>query len=741
MRDRILEVLNRCDKALTIYEVSEELGVSSVSDIEALCDELRKLEEESLIYHTNKDKYMLLANSHLRRGVIRVNKKGFGFVSLSSGEDDIYIDVSNMNGAIHNDIVIVEIISKKNLSRVEGRVLKVVKRQIEDYIGEITIDDKGRGIIKLDDNKVKIEIMIPKEDTLNAVDGHKVIVNLVKKVTHTKYIGIVKEIIGHKDDPGVDILSIIYKYGINTVFSDEVVDELRKIPNNVLEEDKIGRRDLTNEVIFTIDGADTKDIDDAISLKILSNGNYQLGVHIADVSYYVREGSAIDNEAMDRGTSVYLVDRVIPMIPHELSNGICSLNEGVERLAISCVMEFNNKGKQVNYEIFPSVIKSNKKMTYSNVNRIIENQENVSGYEEYFDTLLKMKELAHILRKAKEDRGYLDFDVDEAKIIVNDKGMAIDVVKRERGEGEKLIEDFMIAANECVASHIYYMSLPFIYRVHEYPKEEKLREFLEFVSSLGYNLLGDLKDNHPKTLQRILNELKTKKESKILSTLMLRCMQKAVYKPVNLGHYALGSKCYTHFTSPIRRYPDTTVHRLLRTYLFENKLDNNTLSHWEDKLVYIAEHSSLKERSSIDCERDVDDMKMAEYMESHIGEEFVGMVSSVTNFGMFVELDNLIEGLVPLRDMPDFFHFDERTLSLTGEKSHVKYTIGDIVKVKVVRASRIDATIDFEVVQNISNPSKSNISKKKLDNRRNNRDNYKKNMRKKFYRGKTDKKR
>ena len=455
MRDRILEVLNRCDKALTIYEVSEELGVSSVSDIEALCDELRKLEEESLIYHTNKDKYMLLANSHLRRGVIRVNKKGFGFVSLSSGEDDIYIDVSNMNGAIHNDIVIVEIISKKNLSRVEGRVLKVVKRQIEDYIGEITIDDKGRGIIKLDDNKVKIEIMIPKEDTLNAVDGHKVIVNLVKKVTHTKYIGIVKEIIGHKDDPGVDILSIIYKYGINTVFSDEVVDELRKMPNNVLEEDKIGRRDLTNEVIFTIDGADTKDIDDAISLKILSNGNYQLGVHIADVSYYVREGSAIDNEAMDRGTSVYLVDRVIPMIPHELSNGICSLNEGVERLAISCVMEFNNKGKQVNYEIFPSVIKSNKKMTYSNVNKIIENQENVSGYEEYFDTLSKMKELAHILRKAKEDRGYLDFDVDEAKIIVNDKGMAIDVVKRERGEGEKLIEDFMIAAYECVASHIY----------------------------------------------------------------------------------------------------------------------------------------------------------------------------------------------------------------------------------------------------------------------------------------------
>ena len=722
MRDRILEVLNRCDKALTIYEVSEELGVSSVSDIEALCDELRKLEEESLIYHTNKDKYMLLANSHLRRGVIRVNKKGFGFVSLSSGEDNIYIDVSNMNGAIHNDIVIVEIISKKNLSRVEGRVLKVVKRQIEDYIGEITIDDKGRGIIKLDDNKVKIEIMIPKEDTLNAVDGHKVIVNLVKKVTHTKYIGIVKEIIGHKDDPGVDILSIIYKYGINTVFSDEVVDELRKMPNNVLEEDKIGRRDLTNEVIFTIDGADTKDIDDAISLKILSNGNYQLGVHIADVSYYVREGSAIDNEAMDRGTSVYLVDRVIPMIPHELSNGICSLNEGVERLAISCV------------------IKSNKKMTYSNVNKIIENQENVSGYEEYFDTLLKMKELAHILRKAKEDRGYLDFDVDEAKIIVNDKGMAIDVVKRERGEGEKLIEDFMIAANECVASHIYYMGLPFIYRVHEYPKEEKLREFLEFVSSLGYNLLGDLKDNHPKTLQRILNELKTKKESKILSTLMLRCMQKAVYKPVNLGHYALASKCYTHFTSPIRRYPDTTVHRLLRTYLFENKLDNNTLSHWEDKLVYIAEHSSLKERSSIDCERDVDDMKMAEYMESHIGEEFVGMVSSVTNFGMFVELDNLIEGLVPLRDMPDFFHFDERTLSLTGEKSRVKYTIGDMVKVKVVRASRIDATIDFEVVQNISNPSKSNISKKKLDNRRNNRDNYKKNMRKKFYRGKTDKK-
>ena len=404
---------------------------------------------------------------------------------------------------------------------------------------------------------------------------------------------------------------------------------------------------------------------------------------------------------MERGTSVYLVDRVIPMLPHELSNGICSLNPNVERLAISCVMEFDANGKQLNYEIFESIIKSRIQMTYKNVNSILEDNKVPEGYEEYEKDLRAMLEFAHILRKAKVNRGYIDFEVDEAKIIVDEECKPTKIALRERGEGEKLIEDFMIAANECVASHIYFMNLPFIYRVHEVPKEERIRDYLAFVSSLGYTVTGDIKSSDPRAVQNIIKQLEDKPEFKILSTLLLRSMQKAVYRPENLGHYGLASKCYTHFTSPIRRYPDTTVHRLLRTYLFDGKIDMSTIKKWEEKLVYIAEHSSARERASVDCEREVEDMKMAEYMEGHIGEEFEGMISSVTNFGMFVELDNLIEGLVPLRDMNDFFHFDEVNMSLVGEKSHVKYQIGERLIVKVVRASKEEKTIDFEVVRKV----------------------------------------
>lgn len=544
--------------------------------------------------------------------------------------------------------------------------------------------------------------MIAKEDSLNAVDGHKVVVELIKKLNNnSKYSGKVVEIIGHKNDPGVDILSIVYKYKINTEFPEDVKEEVKNIPMEVRDIDLVGRRDLRNLEIFTIDGDDTKDIDDAISIELMNNGHYKLGVHIADVSYYVKEGSPLDNEAMERGTSVYLVDRVIPMLPHELSNGICSLNPNVDRLAISCVMEFDHDGKQLDYEIFPSVIRSRIQMTYKKVNSILEDNVVPEGYEPYEKSLRLMEELAQILRKMKVKRGYIDFEVDEAKILVDKDCKPVNVVLRDRGAGEKLIEDFMIAANECVATHIYFMSLPFIYRVHEVPKEEKLRSYLSFVGSLGYQVPGDLKDTSPKTVQKIIKYLEDKPEFKILSSLLLRSMQKAVYRPENLGHYGLASQCYTHFTSPIRRYPDTTVHRLLRTYLFNKELDMGTIRKWEEKLIYISEHSSSRERASVDCEREVEDMKMAEYMEGHIGEEFQGMISSVTSFGMFVELDNLIEGLVPLRDMKDFFHYDEEHMTLTGERSHVKYTIGDKLLVKVVRASKEDKTIDFEVVRKL----------------------------------------
>lgn len=702
MKDDIINILKNSDKALSIYELQDELGLKSVEEVKQLSEVLRCLEEEVVIYCSNKGRYMMLEDSHLRKGVMRANKKGFGFVEIENMDDDVYVAPENMNGAIHNDIVLVEITSKMNIDRLEGRILKVIKRQVERYIGEINFDNKGIGHITLDDSKIKLNIQVSKENSLNAVDGHKVVVELLKKLNNNlKYDGKVIEIIGHKNDPGTDILSIVYKYNINTEFPEDVKEEVKTLPMEVRDIDKIGRRDLRNMEIFTIDGDDTKDIDDAISIERMSNGHYKLGVHIADVSYYVKEGSPLDNEAMERGTSVYLVDRVIPMLPHELSNGICSLNPNVDRLAISCVMEFDHDGKQIDYDIFPSVIRSRIQMTYKKVNSILEKDVIPEGYEPYVDSLKLMAELSKILRKMKDKRGYIDFEVDEAKILVDENCKPTEVILRERGTGEKLIEDFMIAANECVATHIYFMSLPFIYRVHEVPKEEKLRSYLGFVGSLGYQVPGDLKDNSPKTVQKIIHFLEDKPEFKILSSLLLRSMQKAVYRPENLGHYGLASKCYTHFTSPIRRYPDTTVHRLLHTYLFDKKLDMGTIRKWEEKLVYISEHSSDRERASIDCEREVEDMKMAEYMENHIGEEFEGMISSVTSFGMFIELDNLIEGLVPLRDMKDFFHYDEEHMTLTGEKSHVKYTIGERVLIKVVRASKEEKTIDFEVVRKL----------------------------------------
>ncbi len=711
MRDEIVAILGASDKALSALELEDKLNLIDPDEVKEMMNTLNDLTKEAIVYHTNKDRYMLLKDSHLKKGIMRVNKKGFGFVDIDDSAEDVYVAQDNMNGAIHDDIVLVEITSPKSLPRLEGRVVRVLERGISTYIGEINFK-KDKGYITLDDNKIKLNITVDRAHSMNAVDGHKVVVKLLKRINNYNYTGEVVEILGHKNDPGVDILSIVKKYSINTEFPEEVKEEVKLLPNSVSEEEMKGRKDLRDEMIFTIDGDDTKDIDDAISIEKLNNGNYKLGVHIADVSHYVKEGSPLDEEAMARGTSVYLVDRVIPMLPHELSNGICSLNPGVDRLTISCVMEFDQKGNQINYDIFPSVIRSRKQMTYKCVNSILEKNIVPEGYEEFADTLREMEELAKILRAMKVRRGYIDFDIDEAKILVDENGKPTDVVLRDRGIGEKLIEDFMIAANECVATHIYFMNLPFIYRVHEIPKDEKIKSFLNYISLLGYHINGNIKDNSPKTVQNIIKQLDDKPEFKILSSLLLRSMQKAVYKTKNVGHFGLASKCYTHFTSPIRRYPDTTVHRLLHTYLFDHKLDDKTISHWEGKLEYVAQHSSDRERASVDCEREVDDMKMAEYMEEHIGEEYDGMISSVMSFGIFVELDNLIEGLVPIKDMDDYYIYDEERMCLTGEKNHKKYSLGDKVRVKVIRASKEDKTIDFAFVDSKSSKNEKEKIKK-----------------------------
>ena len=697
MEDRILELLNRKNKALSIQEIDHLLELKTTDEFRELEDTINKMCNEYTIYCTNKGNYMTFDRSPLKKGILRVNRKGFGFVELPD-EEDIYIDAKNMNGALHNDLVVAEVTGRKEKNKLEGRILKILDRKLEYVIGEFYLEN-GVGHLILDEENLKMNVIIEKDDIHGAVDGHKVQVRLLEQKSDHTYRGEVTKILGHKNDPGVDILSIVYKYNISDTFPEEVIEQLKTIPSEVSDEDKVGRTDLTDITIFTIDGDDTKDIDDAVSIKKLQNGNYELGVHIADVSYYIKEGTPLDVNAMDRGTSVYLVDRVIPMIPHQLSNGICSLNEGVERLTISCVMEINLDGKIVDYNIFPSYIRSRKKMTYKNVNSILEKNIVPEGYEEFADDLRLMAELAKILRKSKIKRGYLDFDVDEAKILVDEKCHPTDIVLRERGVGENLIEDFMIIANECVATHIFYMELPFIYRVHEVPKEEKIHDFLSYIGTLGYVYKGNMKDNNPKAVQGLLEFLKDKKEFKILSSLLLRSMQKAVYKPQNLGHYGLASKCYTHFTSPIRRYPDTTVHRLLRTYLFNNDLSPETISHWENKLPVVAEIASSRERASINCEREVDDMKMAEYMEDHIGEEFKGMISGITNFGIFIQLDNLVEGLCRLADMKEFYHYDEKAMCVVGEKTKTKYSLGDEVVVKVVRASKEEQTIDFEILR------------------------------------------
>ena len=693
MKDKIVEILKKENKALSVYEINDLLNLSSSEDLQKLLKELDDLEKELIVYHTNKDKYMLFDNSHLKTGRLIVNKKGFGFVDIE-GKDDIYIASNNMNGAIHGDIVVAEITSKKGFD-LEGRILKIVKRDLENVVGTI-IKDNNKLVLKLDDDKLNINVILDNNSMKNVVEGHKVVVRLLNRVDNHNFKGEVIKVIGHINDPGVDILSIAAKHDINDEFTPEVMEEVDKLPSEVLSNEYEGRTDLRDKMIFTIDGDDTKDIDDAISLDILDNGNYRLGVHIADVSHYVKEDTELDKEAYDRGTSVYLADRVIPMLPHKLSNGICSLNPNVDRLALSCVMDIDSTGEVVSYDIFESVIKSNIQMTYKKVNKILEENIVPEGYEKYKDTLLKMKDLADILRKNKVEKGYIDFDLDESKIIVNDKGEAIDVTLRERGTGEKLIEDFMIAANETVARHIFYMDYPFIYRVHGEPNEEKITKFMHYISILGYTITGKINKITPKAMQGILDQLKDAKEYSMMSKELLRSMQKAIYDTKNIGHFGLASKCYTHFTSPIRRYPDTTVHRLLHTYLFNKNLNKETIRHWEAKLPFVAEHSSLKERNSIECEREVDDMKKAEYMEKHIGEHFTGIISGVMSFGIFVELPNLIEGLVRVEDIKgDYYEYNEDTFSLVGKRNKRGYRLGDTIKVIVKAASKEKHTVDF----------------------------------------------
>ena len=696
MKDKILDLMKGIHEAKEPMEINDMLGLKTADEYREMSEMLEELVNECLVYKTKKDKYILLKNCPaMKVGKLSVNKKGFGFLLLDK-EDDLYIAAENFNGAIDDDLVLCEVFTSG--VRKEAKVLRIVKRELDHLVGEVYYDDDVP-FVKLDDSNKNITIELVGDKNKDIVEGHKVLVKTVKQVNTKKYLAEVVKIIGHKDDPGTDILSIAYKHGIYEDFGEEVEKELESIPNEVNPKDLTGRKDLTGLVTFTIDGDDTKDIDDAISLIMLENGNYQLGVHIADVSNYVKENTALGDAAYERGTSSYLADTVIPMLPHKLSNGICSLNEGVVRLTMSCVMEINHKGKVVNYDIFPSYTKSSKRMTYAKVNDIIVRDIVDPLYEPFVDTLKKMNELHKIIRKEKIERGYIDFEIDEAKIVQDETGKAIGVKRREREEGEMLIEDFMISANETVANHIFQMDLPFIYRVHEDPKPEKVEEFMNLVKILGYKLDGISSGFTPKTMQKILSQLKGKKEFDILSSLLLRTMRKAEYSRDNVGHFGLSSKAYTHFTSPIRRYPDLEVHRLLKRYLVNNDMSMTTIQTLENSLVEIATHSSERERAAVDAEREVLDMKMAEYMEDHIGEEFDGVISTITNFGFFVALPNLIEGLVHVQTLKgDYYSYIPELLSMIGKSTKKTYRLGDKVRVKCISASKVNSMVDFELV-------------------------------------------
>lgn len=690
MKDKIIEKLNNENKGLSLIEINDLLNLTSVEDYKELQKNMDALVTKGIVHKSKKDKFILMKKcSSLLTGIIHINKHGNGFVDTKFDEDT-FVKRENLNGAVDGDFVEIDVQND------EGIVVNILKRDINLLVGEMVKTKNGNLEFSLDDKKKKIKVKLTKETSSHLVEGHKVLVKIQKELSSNLYLADVIKVLGHKNDPGVDILSIACKHEISLDVSDEVKNQVANMATSVYEKDITGRTDLRSEVIFTIDGDDTKDIDDAVSIK-KENGYYLLGVHIADVTNYVKEGSPLFESAYEKGTSSYLADTVLPMLPHELSNGICSLNEGVDRLTISCTMKIDGKGKIVDHDIFPSVINSKKKMTYKNVNKIIMDDVIPEGYENFADDLKLMHELAQILRKEKVNRGYIDFDLDEAKIIQDETGKAIDVVKRQQLEGEKLIEDFMIAANETVATHIYNMDLPFVYRIHGKPNPEKIEDFVNFVKLLGYKLDISTEDITPKKMQDILDSLHEKKEFEILSDMLLRSMKKAVYSSNNIGHFGLASKIYTHFTSPIRRFPDLMVHTLLHKYLFENQVNMSTIRYYENYLPDACEHASKKEVDAQSAEREVLDMKMAEYMESNIGEEYTGIISGVTNFGLFVKLPNLIEGLVHISTLRGFCIYVPNLLSLVSD-GKIRYSLGQQVKIRVAGASKENSTIDFEII-------------------------------------------
>ena len=689
---------------------------------------LNKLEENYKIQKNRKSKYHLVQEGKYISGIFRGNEKGFGFVKIENEEDEIYIAKNNTKGALNEDKVLIEIIEdKEQKGHREGKVVKILSRNKDTLVGVFT-KNQNFGFVVPDDRKFGTDIFISKKNMGKARTNAKVLVQILKYPEKGKNAeGKIIEVLGNVNEAGVDMLSLIKEYDLPYTFPDKVIEEAKSIKEEISKKELENRLDLRNEEIFTIDGEDAKDLDDAVQVKKLENGNYELGVHIADVSHYVTPNTNLDKEAIIRGTSIYMLDRVIPMLPRELSNGICSLNEGKDRLTLSVIMEIDKQGNVVSSDIRKSVIKVTRRMSYTDVaillglnkeekteriedvdkakNKIktLEKElEVATKYKPFIEHFKRMEELAHILKDRRNKQGSLNLDLPESKIVLDENGYAIDVKKYELSFANEIIEQFMLTANETVAERFYWLEAPFIYRVHEEPDEEKIDELNKFLFNFKYKIKYSKDNIHPKAFAEVLEKIVGTDEERVISTLILRTLKVARYESQNKGHFGIASNYYCHFTSPIRRYPDLFIHRVISHYIDKNyNVEDDWKQEYLQKAVNYSESSSEREKIAQKVERDSIDIKKAEFMQDKIGEEFEGIVSSITSFGMFVELENTVEGLIRFEDLGDeYFIYDENRKTLTGERTKKTYKIGDKVKIKVKNANKILRQIDFEIAKN-----------------------------------------
>ncbi|MEE1257676.1 MAG: ribonuclease R [Lachnospiraceae bacterium] len=667
-------------------------------------DELNRIMNELLaegkVSLTKKGKFIRAKRSEEDLvGTFISHPKGFGFVEIEGREEDLYIPEGFVNGAFHKDTVRVALLSGKGGKRQEAQVMEVVARGMKQIVGIFDKSNKNFGFVVADNTKISKDIFVPTERSKGAVTGHKVVCEITDYgKENRKPEGKIVEILGHVNDPGVDIMSIVRGYELPVEFSEKVLHQAENVAKDVSEADMAGRTDLRNVQMVTIDGEDAKDLDDAVSLS--KEGEfYKLGVHIADVTNYVQENSALDWEAKTRGTSVYLVDRVIPMLPHTLSNGICSLNAGVDRLALSCLMTIDSKGEVVGHDIVESVIKVDRRMSYTTVKKILEDQDEseIKEHEELVPMFELMKELAGLLREKRRKRGSIDFDFPETKIILDKEGHPIDIKPYDRNVATKIIEDFMLIANETVAQHFYWMELPFVYRTHDNPDSEKVEKLATFIRNFGYTLKSKQDEVHPKELQKLLAKIEDTPEEALISRLTLRSMKQAKYTIDCSGHFGLACQYYCHFTSPIRRYPDLQIHRIIKEQL-RGRMNEKRIGHYQDILPEVAKHSSEMERRAEEAERETDKLKKVEYMEERIGNIYEGVISSITAWGVYVELENTIEGMVHVSMLPgDYFYYDEQAYEMVGQATDMRYKLGERIKVRVNATDKIARTIDFVI--------------------------------------------